>query len=66
MPTGRDRLSKLRFDAQEMVVDIRTLARSKTTGSAKSELDPVEDALEAITMELDQVLAQAAPAESAA
>ncbi len=57
MPTGRDRLSKLRFDAQEMVVDIRTLARSKTTGSAKSELDPVEDALEAITMELDQALA---------
>ena len=64
-PAGRDRLSKLRFEAQEVVVDIRNLARNKTTGSAESELDPVEDALEAIAMELDQALAQAAPSESA-
>jgi predicted PurR-regulated permease PerM len=63
-PTGRDRLSKLRYDAQEFVVDIRNLARHKTTGSAESEIDPVEDALEAIAMELDQALAQAAPENS--
>ena len=65
VPAGRDRLSKLRYDAQEFVVDVRNLARNKTTGSAESELDPVEDALEAIAMELDQALAQAAPSESA-
>jgi len=62
-PVGRDRLSKLRYDAQEFVVDIRNLARNKATGSAQSELDPVEDALEAIAMELDQALTQAAPSE---
>jgi hypothetical protein len=44
-------------------VDIRNLARNKATGSAQSELDPVEDALEAIAMELDQALTQAAPSE---
>jgi predicted PurR-regulated permease PerM len=65
-PAGRDRLSKLRYDAQEFVVDVRNLARHKATGSAESELDPVEDALEAIAMELDQTLAQAAPSEGAA
>ncbi len=62
-PAGRDRLSKLRFDTQEFVVDIRNLAKRKATGSAQSELDPVEDSLEQIAMELDQALAQAAPAE---
>jgi predicted PurR-regulated permease PerM len=60
-PVGRDRLSKLRYDAQEFVVDVRNLARHKATGSAQSEIDPVEDTLEAIAMELDQALAQAAP-----
>jgi hypothetical protein len=47
-------------------VDIRNLARHKATGSAQSEVDPIEDALEAIAMELDQALAQAAPSEGAA
>jgi predicted PurR-regulated permease PerM len=64
VPTGRDRLSRLRFDAQEYVVDIRNLAQRKATGSAESELDPVEDSLERIAMDLDQVLAQAAPPEN--
>src|SRR5512143_160114 len=65
-PAGRDRLSKLRYDAQELVVDIRNRAQHKATGSAQSELDPVEDALEDIAMELDQVLAQTAPLEGPA
>ena len=65
-PAGRDRLSKLRYDAQEFVVDIRNLAQHKVTGSAQSELDPVEDSLEEIAMELDHALAQAAPAEGSA
>ena len=65
-PAGRDRLSKLRYDAQEFVVDIRNLAQHKVTGSAQSELDPVEDSLEEIAMELDHALAQAAPSEDPA
>jgi predicted PurR-regulated permease PerM len=63
IPSGRDRLSKLRYDAQEFVVDIRNLAQRKATGSAQSELDPIEDSLEEIAMDLDQALAQAAPTE---
>ena len=62
-PSGRDLLSKLRIDAQEYVVDIRNLAQNKATGSAESELDPIEDALEEIAMDLDQALAQAAGPE---
>lgn len=56
VPLGRDRLSKLRFDVQEFVVDVRNLAQRKETGTVKSEVDPVEDALEAIAIELNQVL----------
>jgi predicted PurR-regulated permease PerM len=59
-PLGRDRLSKLRFDVQEYVVDVRKLAQQKSTGTAESEVDPVEDTLEGIAMELDQVLSTAA------
>ena len=65
-PAGRDRLSKLRYDAQEFVVDIRNLAQHKATGSAQSELDPVEDSLEEIAMDLDHALAQAALPEGPA
>ncbi len=66
VPAGRDRLSKLRFDAQEYVVDIRNLARHKQTGTVQAELDQVEDTLEAIAMDLDRALAEAALAEGAA
>src|SRR6185369_2466350 len=62
-PVGRDRLSKLRFEVQEFVVDVRKLAQRKPTGTAESEVDPVEDALEGIAMELDQVLSTVAVAE---
>ncbi len=63
VPLGRDRLSKLRFDVQEFVVDVRKLAQHKQTGTAESEVDPVEDDLEKIAMELDQVLSPAASPE---
>lgn len=56
VPLGRDRLSKLRFDVQEFVVDVRNRAQRKETGTVESEVDPVEDALEAIALELHQVL----------
>ncbi len=63
VPLGRDRLSKLRFDVQEFVMDVRKLVEHKQTGSVQSEVDPVEDTLEGIAIELDQVLATAALAD---
>ena len=66
VPAGRDRLSQLRFEAQEFVVDIRNQAQRKATGSVESEADPVEDSLEAIAIELDQALAKAAPSKEPA
>lgn len=63
VPAGRDRLSKLRYETQEYVVDIRNHAQHKQTGTVQAELDQVEDTLEAIAMNLDRVLAEAAPAE---
>lgn len=62
-PAGRDRSSKLRYDTQEYVLDLRNLARRPVTGSAQADPDPVEDALEAIALELDQALAQAESSE---
>ena len=65
-PAGRDRLSKLRFEAQEYVVDIRNYARHKETGTVEAELDQVEDNLEAIAIDLDRTLAKAAQTEEVA
>jgi hypothetical protein len=59
VPLGRDRLSKLRFDVQEFVVDVRKLAKNKPTGTAESEIDPIEDTLEGIAVELDILLTPA-------
>jgi len=66
VPAGRDRLSKLRFEAQEYVVDIRNHAQHKQTGTVQAEFDQVEDTLEAIAIDLDRALAEAALAEGAA
>jgi predicted PurR-regulated permease PerM len=66
VPAGRDRLSKLRFEAQEYVVDIRNYAQHKETGTVQAEFDQVEDTLEAIAMDLDRTLATAVLAEEGA
>jgi predicted PurR-regulated permease PerM len=66
VPAGRDRLSKLRYEAQEYVVDIRNLAQHKQTGTVQAEFDQVEDTLEAIAMDLDRALAEAALTEGVA
>jgi predicted PurR-regulated permease PerM len=66
VPAGRDRLSKLRFDVQEFVGDARKLSQNKPTGSAESEVDPVEDILEGLAIELDQVLSVDTVAEGVA
>jgi predicted PurR-regulated permease PerM len=65
-PVGRDRSSKLRYDTQEYVLDLRNLARRPVRGSAQFDLDPIEDALEAIALGLDQALAQAESSEQPA
>jgi predicted PurR-regulated permease PerM len=65
-PVGRDRSSKLRYDTQEYVLDLRNLARRPVTGSAQSDPDPIEDALEAIALELDRALAQGESSERSA
>lgn len=62
-PVGRDRLSKLRLDVQEFVVDVRNRAQQKPSDTAVAEVDPVEDTLEGIALELDQVLSTAAGSE---
>jgi predicted PurR-regulated permease PerM len=66
VPAGRDRLSKLRFEAQEYVVDIRNHAQRKQTGTVQAERDQVEDTLEAIAIDLDRTLAEAALTEEVA
>jgi predicted PurR-regulated permease PerM len=66
VPAGRDRLSKLRYETQEYVVDIRNHAQHKQTGTVQAELDQVEDTLEAIAMDLDRALAEAALREGVA
>ena len=65
-PAGRDRLSKLRFEAQEYVVDIRNYAQHKETGTVQAEFNQVEDTLEALAIDLDRTLAEAALAEEGA
>jgi predicted PurR-regulated permease PerM len=62
-PTGRDRLSKLRYDAQELVLDVRKLIRRKESGDNHEESDEVEDAIEAIALDLDSVVAQTVQTE---
>lgn len=57
VPSGRDQLSKLQFDIQEYIADIRMLIRHKETGSAESELNPIEDLVEIIAVDLDQAIA---------
>ncbi len=57
-PAGRDRSSKLRYDTQEYIVDLRNVARRPVTNHIPAEPEPVEDALEVIALELDEALAQ--------
>jgi predicted PurR-regulated permease PerM len=55
-PSGRDYLSMLRYEAQELVGDVRRQVRTKE-GVADAEADQVEDSLEAIATDLDSLLA---------
>jgi len=56
-PDGRDSLSALRLEVQELALDIRKQVRQKG-GDASQEEDQVEDTIEEIANDLDTLLAQ--------
>lgn len=60
---GRDRLSVLRYQTQELVRDVRKQVREKEM-VANADHDQVEDSLEAIAMDLDSLLAQGDSSEA--
>jgi predicted PurR-regulated permease PerM len=57
-PAGRDRVSALRYQAQELVHDVRSQMRYKQD-AADAEGDRIEDLVEVAALGLDGVLAQA-------
>jgi predicted PurR-regulated permease PerM len=59
--TGRDYASRLRYEAQDLTQDLRKQARLTQTGSEQQvrQTDQVMDEIEAITADLDGLLAQA-------
>jgi predicted PurR-regulated permease PerM len=61
--TGRDYASRLRYDAQDLAQDLRKQARLKKGGSVLrvKQIDKVMDEIEAITTDLDSLLAQVNP-----
>ncbi len=58
--TGRDYASRLRYEAQGLAQDLRKQARLKKGGSDRrvKQIDQVMDEIEAITTDLDALLAQ--------
>jgi hypothetical protein len=56
-PVRRDALSALRYEAQNLMLDVRKQVRAKE-GELDSETDQFEDALEAVVQDLDLILAQ--------
>jgi predicted PurR-regulated permease PerM len=63
---GRDHASRLRYEAQDLVQDLRKQARLKKGGSdlAVKQIDQVMDEIETISTDLDALLAQASTSES--
>ena len=61
--TGRDYASRLRYEAQDLAQDLRKQARLKKGGSdlRVKQTDQVMDEIEAITTDLDSLLAQVNP-----
>jgi len=57
---GRDLASRLRYEAQALVQDLRKQARLKKTGSDLriKQLDQMMDEIETLTTDLDALLAQ--------
>jgi hypothetical protein len=60
-PPGRDRLSVLRYEAQELVADARKQLRDKSSMALDDESDAIEDAIEALATDIDSLLARENP-----
>ena len=54
-PEGRDRASRLRFELRSLVQDVRMFVRHKPKGGLEDR-DELEDAIEAMALELDRQL----------
>jgi hypothetical protein len=57
---GRDYVSRLRYEAQELIQDIRKQARHRKGGTDQrvEQFDKLMDEIEAVTTDLDSVLSQ--------
>jgi predicted PurR-regulated permease PerM len=64
--SGRDYASRVRYEAQDLVQDLRKQARLKKGGSTLNikQTDQVMDEIESITTDLDSLLAQASNLET--
>lgn len=61
VPIGRDGLSKLGYEADEFVRDIRMHIRRKEAGNADNDSDEIEDAIESIASDLQGLVAKSVP-----
>jgi hypothetical protein len=64
-PSGRDRLSVLRFEAHDLIEDVRGQQRRKRDAPGVQE-DQVEDMIESIATDLENLLSGSHEAEAAA
>jgi len=64
---GRDFASRLRYEAQDLIQDLRKQARNKKRGTDQKviQIEQVMDEIETITSNLDELLAQANNSEAA-
>lgn len=64
--TGRDYPSRLRYEAQDLIQDLRKQARHKKRGSDQAimQIEQVMDEIETITTDLDALLAQASNSDA--
>lgn len=63
-PSGRDAVSLLRYQTQQLMHDVRLASRAKES-AATGRSDRLEDAIESLARELDERLSAARPATSA-
>jgi len=61
IPGERDLVNRLRYEAQDLAQDLRKQGRITTEGSEDNlkQIDQVMDEIEAITTDLDELLAEA-------
>jgi len=62
-PAGRDSVSVVRYDAQELVRDVRNQWRDQTAGLPADGVNVVEETVEALAADLDDLLANATEPE---